>query len=56
VISLFEGRDFVVPEVIQSVAADVIAHRLVMTPESRYSGGDAHQFVTDLIQNIPVPV
>jgi len=56
VMSLFEGRDFVIPEVIQAVASDVIAHRLVMTPGSNYSGADAHQFVTDLIQSTPVPI
>lgn len=56
VISLFEGREFVIPEVIQSVAADVIAHRLVLAPESKYSGLDARQIVADLVQNTPVPV
>jgi MoxR-like ATPase len=56
VISLFEGREFVVPEVIQSVAEDVIAHRLVLSPDSRYSGIDARQIVRDLVAKVPVPV
>ena len=56
VISLFEGRDFVVPEVIQSVAEDVIAHRLVLLPESKYSGMDARQIVRDLVAKVPAPV
>ncbi len=56
VISLFEGREFVTPEVIQAVAQDVIAHRLVLAPESKYSGINARQIVADLIQNTPVPV
>ncbi len=56
VISLFEGREFVTPEVIQSVAIDVIAHRLVLAPESKYSGMDARQTVAGLIAKIPVPV
>lgn len=56
VISLFEGREFVTPEVIQAVAQDVIAHRLVLAPESKYSGANARQIVADLIQNTPVPV
>lgn len=56
VISLFEGREFVIPEVIQALAVDVIAHRLVLAPESKYSGTDARQIVTDLVRNIPVPV
>lgn len=56
VISLFEGREFVTPEVIQSVATDVIAHRLVLAPESKYSGVNARQIVADLIKNTPVPI
>jgi MoxR-like ATPase len=56
VISLFEGREFVTPEVIQAVATDVIAHRLVLAPESKYSGVNARQIVTDLIINTPVPI
>jgi len=56
VISLFEGREFVTPEVIQAVATDVIAHRLVLAPESKYSGINSRQIVADLIQNTPVPI
>lgn len=56
VISLFEGREFVTPETIQSVAVDVIAHRLVLAPESKYSGMDARGMVTELIAKVPAPV
>lgn len=55
-LALFQGDDFVSPELIQSVAADVIAHRMVLAPEARYSGGNARQIVADLIEKIPVPV
>jgi MoxR-like ATPase len=54
--AVFEGKDFVSPELIQSVAADVIAHRLVLAPEAKYSGSSARQIVTDLIESTPVPV
>lgn len=56
VISLFEGREFVTPEVIQAIAPDVIAHRLVLAPESKYSGANARQIVTEIIQNTPAPI
>jgi MoxR-like ATPase len=54
-LALFEGHNFVSPELIQSIAADVIAHRLVLTPEAKYSGISASQIVADLIENTPVP-
>lgn len=55
VISLFEGREFVVPEVIQSVAVDVIAHRLVLAAEAKFSGIDARQIVSEIIEKTPAP-
>jgi MoxR-like ATPase len=56
VISLFEGREFVVPETIQALAEDVIAHRLVLAPEAKYSGMDARQLVREILAKTPVPV
>ncbi len=55
-LSLFEGRDFVVPETIQDAAADVVAHRLVVEPEAKYAGRTGRQIVEELLQEIPVPV
>ncbi|MFT4175918.1 MAG: MoxR family ATPase [Luteolibacter sp.] len=55
-LALLEGQEFVAPEQIQNVAVDVIAHRLVLTPEAKYSGTTARQIVADLIAEIPVPI
>jgi MoxR-like ATPase len=55
-LAVFQGNDFVSPELIQSVAADVIAHRIVLAPEAKYSGASARQIVSDLIEQTPVPV
>ncbi len=54
-LSLFEGRDFVVPETIQDLAVDVIAHRLVVEPEANYSGRTGRIVVEELLRDIPVP-
>ncbi len=55
-LSLFEGREFVVPETIQQVAADVIAHRLVLEPEARFAGRTARAIVAEILEEVPVPV
>ncbi len=55
-LSLFEGRDFVVPETIKDVAVDVIAHRLVVEPEAKYSGRSGRVIVEELLEQVPVPV
>ena len=54
-ISIFEGRDFVIPETVQSLAADVIAHRLVIEPEARLSGSDARSIVEEIVAETPTP-
>lgn len=54
--AIFQGHDFVSPELIQSVAADVIAHRMVLAPEAKYSGASARKIVMDIIEQTPVPV
>lgn len=54
-VSLLEGREFVVPETIQAVAADVIAHRLVIAPEARLSGTNGRQVVASILEEVPVP-
>jgi MoxR-like ATPase len=55
-LAVFHGQDFVSPELIQSIAADVIAHRMVLTPEAKYSGTTARRIVAELIEQTPVPV
>ena len=37
-IALFDGLDFVGPEQIQKLAVPVVAHRLVLEPQARFSG------------------
>jgi MoxR-like ATPase len=44
------------PEVIQQVAVEVIAHRLVLEPEARFSGLSARRVVMDILAQTPVPV
>lgn len=55
-LTLFEGRDFVIPETIQSLAADVIAHRLVLEADAAYSGRTGREVIAEVIEEIPVPV
>ncbi len=54
-LALFDGYEFVTPEYIQELAGAVIAHRLVMEPQARFSGKTAAGVVAEIIQSIPVP-
>ncbi|HZZ46847.1 MAG TPA: MoxR family ATPase [Pseudonocardia sp.] len=49
------GRNFVVPDDIQSVAIPVLAHRLVLTPESLTARRTTSDLVRTLLSRVPVP-
>jgi MoxR-like ATPase len=54
-LALMDGHDFVTPEQIQELAAPVIAHRLVMEPQARFSGVTARSVVEEVVKKTPVP-
>ena len=54
-LALFDGADFVTPEQIQTLAVPVIAHRLVLEPQARFSGLTARGVVEDVIRKLRVP-
>jgi len=53
--ALFDNLEFVTPEHIQKLAVAVIAHRLVLDPQSRFSGVTARGVVEDILKKLPVP-
>jgi MoxR-like ATPase len=54
-LALFDGLDFVTPEHIQELAVSVIAHRLVMEPQARFSGLTSRGIVAEVLKKTPVP-
>jgi MoxR-like ATPase len=54
-LALFDGLEFVTPEQVQELAVSVIAHRLVMEPQARFSGQTARGVVEETVKKIKVP-
>jgi MoxR-like ATPase len=54
-LALFDGQPFVTPDHVQEIAVDVIAHRLLLHAQSRFSGLTAKGVVEDLLRKVPVP-
>jgi len=54
-IALFEGQEFVSPDHIQEIAVPVIAHRLSMDPQSRFSGLSARGVVEEVMKKVETP-
>lgn len=54
-LALFDGREFVTPESVQELAIPVMAHRLVMEPQAKFSGQTAEGIVREVVQKVHVP-
>ncbi|MBK8387134.1 MAG: AAA family ATPase [Candidatus Accumulibacter sp.] len=55
-LALFDGAAFVTPDSIQDIAPDVLAHRLALDSQARYSGTTAAEVVREILARIPVPL
>jgi MoxR-like ATPase len=55
-LAFFDGEDFVTPDAIQDIAADVLAHRITLAPQARYAGSTGVEIVRSILQSTPVPV
>ena len=53
--ALFDGHVFVAPEHVQKVAVPVIAHRIVLEPQARFSGRTSQAVVEEILKTVPVP-
>jgi MoxR-like ATPase len=55
-LALFDNQEFVTADHIQEIAVSAIAHRLVLDPQSKFSGMTARIVVEDILKSISVPV
>lgn len=54
-LALFDGYGFVTPDQIQEIAVPVLAHRLVMEPQAKFSGQTAETVVAEILKRLAVP-
>lgn len=54
-LALFDGLDFVTPDLIQELAPLVLCHRLALRAEARFAGASAATCVAELLDTLPVP-
>jgi MoxR-like ATPase len=55
-LALTDGSEFVTPDHIVETAVPVLAHRLALTPEAKYSGRKAEWIVEEILKQIPIPL
>lgn len=55
-LAYLDGRDFVTPDHIKSLAVSVLAHRLVLTGKAQLSGIKAEDVVRSILNEVPVGI
>lgn len=55
-LALFDGLEFVTPDHIQEIAVPVIAHRLMLDSQTRFSGTKTSDIIEEIVKTVPVPV
>ncbi|MCD0463555.1 AAA family ATPase [Roseiconus lacunae] len=53
--AFLDGRSYVTPHDIKSLAPDVLRHRIVLTYEAEAEGKTVDSLLQDLLDNVPVP-
>jgi MoxR-like ATPase len=51
-----DGRDFVTPDDVKQLAESVLAHRLILTSNSRLRGRTPENIVAEVLNLVPVPI
>ena len=54
-VAFLNGRDYVVPEDVQAVFAQVIEHRLLLAPEAEAKGIPANKLLQEILRKTPAP-
>jgi MoxR-like ATPase len=54
-LALIDGSEFVTPDHVRELAAPVLAHRLVLDPQAKFSGTTARQVVDEVLRAVRAP-
>jgi len=54
-LALFDGMEYVTPDHIQELVVPVIAHRLMLNSQARFSGIGEKEIVNEILKTVPVP-
>jgi MoxR-like ATPase len=55
-LAALRGRDFVKPDDVKELAAPIVGHRLILTPEARLRGRSPAAVVGNAVARVPAPV
>lgn len=53
--ALTKGRNFITPDDVKELAAPVLAHRVVLTPDAEFDGIKAEQIIAQILEDVVPP-
>ena len=53
--ALLEGRDYVLPDDVKSLAVPALAHRSLLSSAGQSTGKDSRAVISEILDNVPVP-
>ncbi|MDR2469783.1 MAG: MoxR family ATPase [Tannerella sp.] len=53
--ALLQGRDFITPEDVKTIAPSILCHRLILTAEAEMEGHSPEKVISRLIEKVEVP-
>ncbi len=53
--ALLDGRDYVTPQDVKSLATQVLSHRIILSPDGRAHGRSTVSVIRRLLESVPVP-
>jgi len=53
--ALIQGRDFVIPDYVKTVAPKILRHRLILSTESELEGISTEKIIDDILTSIEIP-
>ena len=53
--AFLDGRNYVTPHDVKSLAPDVLRHRVVLTYEAEAEGKSVDEIIRLILDNVPVP-
>lgn len=54
-LAALEGRDFITPDDVKTMARPVLRHRVILRPEAELEGLDPDRVIAQIMETIPVP-
>ena len=54
-LAALQGRDYVIPDDIKTLAEPTLAHRLIISPAARMKNVEADDVIAEILNSVPVP-